>query len=122
MDRSRPDVVDGDIVGGQFQADGAHQHAHATFGTAIRYVLRHGQILVDRGDVDDASRDVAFDHLTGGGLGAEEGPLQVNAHDTIKLLLRDIHKGTMYLHTRIVDHNIQAVKMLNRLLDKPYCL
>src|SRR5438270_1667382 len=118
MDRSWPNVVDGDIVGGEFQADGAHQHAHAAFGTTIGHVLRHGQVLVDGGDVDDASRDFAFDHLAGGGLSAEKGTFQVDADDTIKHLLGDIDEGAVDLHTGVVDHDVEAIEVLNRLLDE----
>ena len=118
MNRARSDVIDGNIVGSQFQADRACQHAQAAFGAAVGHVLWHGDIFMHRRNVDNASGSLLRNHCARGSLGAEKGSLQVNAQHAIELLFGHIQKRAVYLHACIVDQDIQAVKVLDRLLNE----
>src|SRR5579859_3831116 len=113
MNGTWSDVVDGDIVGSQLLADGAGHHTQASFGAAVRRVIGHGQVFVDRRDIDDTSSGLALDHLASCGLRAEKGSLQVNIEDTIPVLFGDIQKWAVNLHAGVVDHDIQPVEALN---------
>lgn len=46
IDGSGSNIVDSDVVRGQFEADGAGEHAHAAFSAAIWDVLWHGDVFV----------------------------------------------------------------------------
>src|SRR5215218_10440306 len=54
LDGAWSDVVYGDAVLGQLDGDSPHQHPDALFGRAVGRIGRHRQVLVHRGDVDDA--------------------------------------------------------------------
>ena len=92
MNRSRRDIVDRDIEGGQFQADGAGHHAYSPFGATVRSIFGHRDVFVNRRNVDDTPGRFAFDHLAGSRLRAEKGAFQVNSDHTIELLFSVIQE------------------------------
>src|SRR5579859_417524 len=122
MNGAGGDVIDGDVMRREFQADGACQHAYAAFGAAVGYILWHSQVFVNRRDVDDTSGCCTFDHCTRGSLSAEKSALQIDTKHFIELIFRDIEEGAVYLHACIVDQDVQAIEVVNRLLNKSHGL
>src|SRR5713226_8642875 len=52
----------------------------------------------------------------------KKSAFQVDIKYPVPLLFCDIHEWAVNLHTRVVDHDIQAIELLDRLLDQPYGL
>src|SRR5579884_1529421 len=118
VNRTRRDIVDGDVIGSEFQRDGAHQHTYTALRAAVRRVFGHGEVFMHRRNVDDAALNFALNHLASGSLRAEKDAFKVNAQHAVELLLGHLHEGIVNLHTSVVDHDVQAVEVFNGLLDK----
>ena len=113
-----PDTNHGDAMFCQLDAGGAGQHAHAAFRTAIGGIARHGPILVDRRDIDDAPTIPLLDHLLGSQLRSEKGAFQIYRHNFVILLLGRIEYGSACFDAGIVHNNIQLAKSVHRLIHQ----
>ncbi len=118
LDGARGDVVYGDAVRGQLDGDGPHQHPDAPFGRTVGRVRRHGQVLVYRGDVDDAPPIALGDHLAGGLLAAEPHPRKVDRDHLLPHLEGRLEKGDLLFYARVIDHHVEAAELLDGLLDQ----
>src|SRR5215469_3984979 len=71
-----------------------------------------------RRDVDDAAAMALFDHFPGGQLAAEEGALDIHAHDQVELVFGGTQEVSAGLHAGIVDHDIQPSEGFDGVVDK----
>jgi hypothetical protein len=118
LDGARGDVVYGDAVRGQLDRNSPHKHPDAPFGRAVGGIGRHGQILVYRGDVDDASPVALGDHLTGSLLAPEPHPRKVDRDHLLPHLQGRVEKGNLVFDASVVDHDVEATELLDGLLDQ----
>src|SRR5215211_1397131 len=118
LDGAGGNVVHGDSLRGELYGDGPHQHPYAPFGRAVGRVGRHRQILMHRGDVDDATSAALGDHLTGGLLAAYIHPREVDGDHPLPRLEGRLEKGSLLFDAGVVNHDIQAAEFLDGLLDQ----
>ena len=96
--------------GRQLLADRAREHAHAALGGRVRRVVEEGDVLVDRGHVDDAPAAAGVDHELRGGLRREERALEVDAEHQVVVLLADVHERLADLDAGVVDEDVEAAE------------
>jgi hypothetical protein len=102
----------------KFDPCGARKHAHPALRQAVGDVAGHWPILVHRSDVYDAAAVALLDHLPGGELRAEKGALEVNGEYLLVLFFRRIEHGSACLDASVIDHDVEAAKILDRGVDQ----
>ena len=83
---------------------------HPALGNCISGKVGVGETRVDRGHVDDHPALALRDHLTGGGLGAQERALQVDAQHMVKFFGGYVEVVAHNRDARVVHHDIDAAK------------
>src|SRR5665647_3344649 len=112
-DRPRSDVVDGDPVRRQLLAHRAREHAQAALGGRVGGVVQKGHVLVDGGDVDDATARPALHHVAGGRLRGKERPFQVHAEDEVVVLLAHVEERLADLDAGVVHQDVEVAEGLD---------
>ena len=104
------DGIDRDPVLGELERHRLRQAAEPVLGGGVGRRSAQRDVLVDRGDVDDPSSDVALHHQPGGGLCGEERADEVDVEHVAKLIQRHVEKGRGGPAPRAVDENVEAAE------------
>ena len=76
--------------------------------------MQEGDVLVDGGDVDDPPAAARIEHELRRGLGGEERPLEVDAHDEVEARLAHVGERLADLDAGVVDQDVEAAEGLVR--------
>src|SRR5262245_17156657 len=85
------DAVDADAASRPLGGEGAGHAEEPALRRAVRHRRRHADLRGQRADVEDGAA-LAPRHDAGGGLGTEEGALEVGVHDAVPEHLLDLQR------------------------------
>src|SRR5947209_5875655 len=115
--RTRSNSIDVDVVRTKFQSEGFGQHDYATFRCIVVDKISGRMQGINRGEIDDFATMTSLNHLSGRGLSAEEGALQVNVHDLVPQCFGDLQGRREGINAGIVNQNIQPAQSLHSRLN-----
>ena len=103
---------------GELDRDRPGKHPQPSLAGAVGRVAGHRQVLVNRGDVEDAPPSSLKDHLAGGGLADEKRTDEVDGEDLLKLVDRIVDELGLFLDARVVDDDVHPAECLDRRRDQ----
>src|SRR5580698_470720 len=118
-DGAGSDVVDGDVVGTQFDRKIAHEHANGSLRGAVGGEVGEDHVLMDGTDVDDATGEFGGDQALDEGLSEKECALEIDVKDGVVVFFGDFPEGGFDLDAGVVDENVGSAELGVALVDEP---
>ena len=103
--------------GGEFLGENAGHENDAGFGNRVREKLTPAEQATNVGEIDDDALP-GFGEMRGGGLGAEEGGLEIGIEGGVPGLLGSGTELGFEEIGSVVDEDVEAMEVADRLLDE----
>ena len=118
VDQARADRVDPDAMRTEFQRRGLGEHQQRRLGGGVVAMAGRRIVAFDRGDVDDRARLAGFPRMLDEGADKQERTGDIRRHHGVPVAFRHVGQHLHRLLAGIVDQDIDAAEMRDRLRDQ----